>query len=1109
MTNDATDSQNQAADPRFSTWLSANAGSGKTRVLTDRVARLLLRGTDPQNILCLTYTKAAASEMQNRLFKRLGEWAMLDDDSLYKALAELNEERPGSLSRARTLFARAVETPGGLKIQTIHSFCSSILRQFPLEAGVSPQFRELDEPGQKALIEQVIDQMALAGHPSLPQISQLHSGDTLVGLALDIARKRQSFEKEMSRTEIFRYLGVPLDQTIGKILAVALKEGDLSFLRHAGGVIGASQSANDQKLSAALSGLPAELSRQALQVLEDCLLSGAGTKAGDFVPKIGTIPTKAFREGPFQPYSERFEAIMAQVGEARGLRVSLEAASGTSALHDFANAFLTKYAAAKLASGALDFDDLIQKAQTLLTSASLQWVLYRLDGGIEHILVDEAQDTSPAQWKVIDALATEIIAGDGVRSGRTLFVVGDRKQSIYSFQGADARVFGRMAETFADRMASTGGLMMRELQYSFRSSTAVLSSVDTVFEGDAGLGLGQTVQHRAFHPEFAGRVDLWPLVPKNDQDEPPEWHDPVDRVAANDPKNQLANEIARAIRHMLEYETIPDKNGNPRPITAGDILILVQGRSDLFDHIIRACKAGDLPMAGADRLRIAGELAVKDLLALLSFLALQEDDLSLAAALRSPLFGWSEKQLYELAQGRKQRFLWAELRDRRDDFPDTVEMLDAFLRQVDFLRPYELLELILTRHGGRKRLLARLGPEAEDGIDELLTQALKYESDAVPSLTAFLTMAQSEDIEIKRQSDSSGELIRVMTVHGAKGLEAPVVILPDTTRAEKTQRETVMLAEGEVPVWRMSKENCPEILKPARALAEEADRDERRRLLYVAMTRAESWLLVCGVETDKSKNHWHELIEAGLQRMSPEVLDTAFGPGLRVSHGTWPLHAANGTPEAGSELPLLPDFLMSSAVARPVDPEPRSPSDLGGAKMLAGGDRDEAGALRYGTMIHSLLEHLPSTSRTHQAAARILAARNLPAPDDDMDGMIAEALANLDAHPWLFDGNTLAEVDVAAFLPTLHQTVSGTIDRLIVGPDQVVAVDFKTNAVVPDGPEQVPEGILRQMGAYLEALEAVFPDRMVILQVLWTRSARLMELPHGIVRQALGRSTTS
>ncbi len=250
-----------------------------------------------------------------------------------------------------------------------------------------------------------------------------------------------------------------------------------------------------------------------------------------------------------------------------------------------------------------------------------------------------------------------------------------------------------------------------------------------------------------------------------------DWNDPVDRPSPRDHRVQLADNLADDIQRMIREERLPDDRGGSRPVDPGDILVLVRSRSELFHELIRACKARDIPIAGADQLRIGAELAVKDLTALLSFLATPEDDLSLAAVLRSPLFGWSEDDLFRLAHYRgKNKFLWRALSEQSEQYSATLETLHDLRDRADFVRPYELLERILTRHGGRKKLLARLGQEAEDGIDALLHQAMNYERLEIPSLTGFITWLETGDITIKRQVDSKGHLVRVMTIHGSKGL---------------------------------------------------------------------------------------------------------------------------------------------------------------------------------------------------------------------------------------------------------------------------------------------------------------------------------------------------
>ncbi|MGB8621941.1 MAG: double-strand break repair helicase AddA [Paracoccaceae bacterium] len=1117
----ATERQVQAADPGLSTWLSANAGSGKTRVLTDRVARLLLENVPPQHILCLTYTKAAASEMQNRLFRRLGEWAMLDAGALRDKLFELGLERSpndATLRTARRLFARAIETPGGLKIQTIHSFCASLLRRFPLEAGVSPQFVEMDDRAARRLREEIVEELADGPAPAaFDGIARFFTGEDLSKLTEEITKHRGSFPPQPDPAAVRALFDLPPDFDEADLLQSVFLGGEATLLADLLPALKAGKS-TDAKAAETLESL--DLSRpdsSTLEALEGVFLTGPGAKE-PFTAKIGSFPTKDTRTAiaPIQP---ALEDLMRRVEDARPKRLALRAADKTLALHRFAAAFLPEYEARKLRHGWLDFDDLILKTRDLLTNPGVaEWVLFRLDGGIDHILVDEAQDTSPVQWQVIDLLSREFTAGQGARQGvgRTVFVVGDKKQSIYSFQGADPDGFDRMRAHFGARLADAdAALQDLLLEFSFRSSDAVLRVVDNTFHETARQGLGREVLHRAFKSDMPGRVDLWPVIEQENEPDPPEWSDPVDTLAPEHHMVRLAGRVAKEIRRMIDQgETLWGKRDGEayrRPVRAGDFLILVQRRSALFHEIIRACKSEGLPIAGADRLKIGGELAVKDLSALLSFLATPEDSLSLAAALRSPLFGWSEADIYDLAAGRAEKFMWTTLRNRKQAYAETLEVLDALRDDADFLRPYDLIERILTRHDGRRRLIARLGEEAEDGIDALLSQALAYERLEVPSLTGFLAWLESDEVEIKRQLDSAGDRIRVMTVHGAKGLEAPIVILPDTARRDIRVNDEIYLGPGAAPVWKTPTKDSPRLIADARSALVARQEEERQRLLYVAMTRAEQWLITCAAGDLGKGESWYDRIADGLRRAGAVDHAFAFGPGLRLETGDWTAGQVAEPAAATGPAPALPGWAETRAETpdRPV--APLSPSDLGGAKILPGegaGLTEEAAKAR-GTRLHLLLEHLPNHPRGNWPD---LADALLSEDTAEAESVLAEAERVLTdpALSAVFTPEALTEVDVTAALPDLGGArMHGTIDRLIVADTHVLAIDYKSNAVVPDAADQVPEGLLRQMGAYAAALAQIYPGRRVETAILWTRRARLMPLPAQLVGAAVARATTS
>ncbi len=1082
--------QVKAADPAASTWLSANAGSGKTRVLTDRVARLLLADVEPQRILCLTYTKAAASEMQNRLFQRLGEWAMMPDAKLTAALSELGEVVAldvAHLSRARRLFARAIETPGGLRIQTIHSFCASLLRRFPLEAGVSPNFVELDERAARLLRQDILEDMAdKTARPAVREAALVFKGEDFTALMEEVAGYPEGFSGSVPAL-----FDLPKGESVESLLADVFLGNEADILQNLLPAL-ALGGANDNKAADKLRGL--DLSRPdmaAVERLESVFLFATGQRAG--LAKIGDFPTKPTR-GKIASLMPRLDNLMARVELARSRRQALQASEKTEAIYHFAHAFLPVYANRKAAQGLLDFDDLIVRARHLLSDPSVAaWVLFRLDGGIDHVLVDEAQDTSPAQWDVIGLLTAEFTAGEGTRpGGRTLFVVGDKKQSIYSFQGADVAAFDFKHAEFQGRFTAAQQVFQTlPLQYSFRSSPAILNLVDAALGGLSAEALGATVTHRACFPDLPGRVDLWPLIEADEEKDDIHFEDPIDLIRGTHPVAQLADRISAEIKTILTTGTQIATRHGPRPVHAGDFLILVQTRGPLFAEIIRACKARGLPIAGADRLKLGEEMAVKDLVALLSFLATPEDDLSLATLLRSPLIGISEAELYDLAHGRP-GYLWEKLRnlDHR-----AVPILKDLRDQVDYLRPYDLLERALVRHDGRRRLIARLGAEAEDAVDELLNQALAYERTSVPSLTGFLSWLDADSVQVKRQADGAGDKIRVMTVHGAKGLEAEIVILPDT--ADRTPQERDQLYEdaaGNV-LWKTPKDESPPVIAALRQRKQTREAEENLRLLYVALTRARCWLIVAGAGKAAKDGAWHKIVTDGMGR-----LETVPAPnGLRYGWGTWP--DALGQAETAQKAEHPAEGWMLLQTERPAKTNlSLSPSDLGGAKALPGAGEETEAAKARGTALHLLLQHLPD----HPEPSWALIASHLVA---DLAPELLPQARNLLTNPMLkhlFAQTALAEVPLTA--PWGGQRLLGTIDRLILAP-RVLAVDFKSNRTVPSTVAQVPEGILRQTGAYLHMLESLYPDRPVDLAILWTETATLMPLPSDMLRAALGRAT--
>ncbi|MGF1501118.1 MAG: double-strand break repair helicase AddA [Paracoccaceae bacterium] len=1109
-----TDAQRRAANPQISAWVTANAGSGKTRVLTQRVARLLLAGARPDRILCLTYTKAAAAEMQDRLFKLLGGWSMLPDGALGAHLSALEGTDTADfgrehLARARRLFAEALEAPGGLKIQTIHAFCDGLLRRFPVEAGISPGFEVMDERQAADLLGRIRAKLATdaeTGHePAFDRIAGRLNEGQMDGLFAAVLSRREAFRRAEPETDLAALFGEAARLDQGAADAARAARLNRETLRQLAATF-AEKGGKDERQAAPriLAGLDGEATDLA-DALEKAFLTAKGE------PRAGTkFPTKAVKQA-MSTAEELAELLKTWAAERRADRLARAAARRSADLHAFAKAFLAAYDAEKARRGLLDFDDLVILTRRLLEDPAVgPWVLWKLDAGIEHVLVDEAQDTSPAQWALIRALTEAFPTADRARS---IFVVGDDKQSIYSFQGADPAVFEGTRLGFRDRLAGGGGLEMPDLLVSFRSAPGILAFVDQALK--VAPAIAETVTHIAHRKEDAARIDLWPPAEATERTEA-DWWLPVDRAPATSAKAVLAERLAAEIARMIREDRLPARKGRPgRPVGPGDILVLVRSRDAFSRGLIRALKGNGVPVAGADRLSLGAELAVRDLLALAKVALMPSDDLSLAALLRSPLCDVSEETLFALAHAREGR-LWQALMGSGET--RAIEMLGDLAARADFLRPYEFLSRALLRYDGGRRLVARLGPEAGELIDELLAEALRYETRAIPTLAGFVDWIERGGIEIKREMEKGAGEVRVMTVHGAKGLEAPVVILPDTMKEAQLGRSgpVILPAESGLPLWLGSKEDDDPVSRAVREAEAKRGTDEADRLLYVALTRAEDWLILAGAATkqDPPETAWYRRLDramaavGGIERTAPWG-----GPILRFE--------PKPCTSSGKDAPSTGDWRIGSedaALPRPawLAPAPKeirtlrpAPSRLGAdlaevARLSEAVDRREAspkiarsaGAARaHGDAVHLLLERLPGTEPAGRGARAARLLQSSPLDAAARAAAFAEASAVLEA-PFaaeIFGTASLGEVSIAVEIDGVRGV--GRIDRLVVGRARVLVVDHKTDVQPPDRPQDVSPAYLAQIAAYLEAIRAIYPDREAAAAFLWTAVPRLMVVP--------------
>ena len=1131
----AVETQIRASDPSRSVFVTANAGSGKTSTLVSRVARLLLRGVAPEAILCVTYTKAAAAEMQGRLFEVLGDWAVAEDGDLAKKLAALNEH-PRDLARARRLFARALETPGGLKIQTIHAFCEKLLKRFPLEAGVSPGFQVLEDAAAAEVSSFARDAVAEAA---------IEAPDGPIGRAYahfaveldwqrfntmftDFAARRAAIQAYVESSDAVGGYGADIWFRCGfetrvepeTIEAEAVAGVDWVAWRDAAATLVASGAPTDQELGRAMTGV-AEGHPFAPIWAIFC------TQAGQPRARLGA---KALDAGVLAWLAREQGRLGAACEKAKAARIARD----TEYAITLALTYAELYEAQKDAAGALDFGDLIGRTWDLLkTRTDAAWVLYKLDGGIDHILLDEAQDTAPDQWDILHALTDEFFAGAGRPRGdkppdRTIFAVGDEKQSIYSFQGARPERFQAEAALYRAQVDGAGGAFIEvPLEDSWRSTPEVLRFVDAVFaepEIAAGLTPGRdagTLHHRPLREAGFGAVEFWPLEEGEPEEETDPWA-PVDIEPKQSGGKKLARRIARSIKAMIEARTaVFDKAERVlRPATAGDFLILVRRRNALFHEIIRALKREGVASGGADRLRLSEHIVFQDLVALGRFARFPDDDLTLAALLRSPFCDIDEESLFDLAHDRGRASLWARLNARAGERPEWAAaraVLGWARIEANARPPFDFYSRVLSRlddvgRSMRARLLTRFGREAEDAIEAFLGEALGLEQRRVHDLERFLDEMVRTDLEVKRETEDRGGEVRVMTVHGAKGLEAPIVILPDTTTRARAQGGPLLEAEGGF-LWAPRKpDDCPASAE-ARAARETAADQESLRLLYVALTRARDRLIVCGVKTADQfhRGSWHEIASRALER--PELAEETRvieDEGLS-RFGADPLTAITRAPAVETAM-ALPAWARRFAPPEPLVVRYASPSTFVDAEKgpapspLA--ERDGLGRFRRGILIHRLLQLLPDLPAEARAkAAASLLAREPDLTDSQRLEMAGAALGvlNDDRFAAVFGPGSRPEAAIAGGAKSLPEglAVSGRIDRLLVEPGRVLVVDFKTNRPAPDRIEDADRAYLTQMALYVAVLAEVFPGRAVEAAIVWTDGPNLMPIPEKIVRETL------
>ncbi|MDX5488077.1 MAG: UvrD-helicase domain-containing protein [Wolbachia endosymbiont of Andrena praecox] len=1080
--------RSNAINPNFSVWVNASAGTGKTKILIDRVLRLLLE--NKRNILCLTFTNAAANEMENRIHSILSKWAICSDSVLAADLEQLDffpmssqcvtlgsRKNKDYLTRARRLFSELENL--GLTIQTIHAFCYKLISSFPIEAGIAPnctlsECKEL----HSIIFNKVLHNETVQDDINLiaTEIDENKLRDLLYTLCIKrsiSANDSKYIKDKLSAPDEIHDLQSETIEHVER-LAEILSEG----------------SKRDQSYSAILYStvIPVldtgiQKKRTSVSYSDDTGIKWNDTKIENLAKvflkseshekkSISSIATKSILE-KFKDAEQIIESVQNVVFTYIRDMNSYQIFKRTSSLLGVFKVYVDLYNSEKSKNALLDYNDIIDLATNLLSDPDHKdWVLFNLDQKIDHILVDEAQDNSISQWKIITNLCDEFFAGNDEK--RTLFVVGDVKQSIYRFQGANPHLFNYMQQYFHTK---TGGRdwISCQLEKSFRSTPEVLMLVDRIFNNfRAEISFNDNeIKHVPHRENDQGYIEIWPALPRRKEKEQRALQIPLTcKEGYTIADRLLAQTIANRIHNWLNEGRIlvaKDRHIEPR-----DIMILVRQRNVLVDYIISELKKANVPVVGRDYFRIMDYIAVQDLIALAEFLLLQANDLALANALKSPLFNFTEDDLFNIAYDRKEHSLWERIQDYSVVIYSELNYLINLSRTES---PLALFTHILRT--GKKKFAARLGLECFEVLDEFMNLVLQFEN---PSLQAFVQWIKENNPEIKNDMQSERNAVRIMTIHKSKGLQAPIVFLVDTNTVPRNS-ESIIFDGTEAPFWCGKNNNayCDQVKREKKL----EDYNEYLRLLYVALTRAEDELYILSKEPVQ-KGSWYDLItkygepyekkQRGLRPIFKEKVE------VLCVNANYPYIYKKRDYFDVPVISLPPALAHSSVSSQRVTLES---SEKEGAEWIPVSATWMTDGYARGLIIHSILQYMPKIEKERRKnwVRKYLDNINI---SEDKDEIYSKILAFNEKYGYLFDLEGKSEITLSGIID--GEPVLVRLDRLCITQDKAIIIDYKSHRNVS---VSLLNEIKKQMLTYKTLVQEIYPNKQVEFMVIWVEDLTL------------------
>ena len=849
--------QDIASNPSENIWVQANAGTGKTTVLIRRLLRILFRNsynkTDKTpGILCLTYTNAAAGEMRNRILDSLRKWAMSDDDKLIELLDGISEKTPANaedLAFARRVFYMYIDNPDMLKIKTIHSFCEEILRRFPIEAGISPAWSLVSGAAQSVLLQDAFNKMI---NNSLKNVGNIQNTMDAFFKIIDIKSEHfladlnamllKHYKSFFQVDNVDKYREYFIDKTkhilnLDKPVKTDFDmDNMIEIIEYIHGTV-QGRKTPPQYLTNIIN-ITAQYINNTVnfEKYKDLYLT-AKNDVRTLVSKDSVLLKEAERVYNIQQYLMNKNVF-----------------ENTLALFDLSLDFANTYKEIKQERNLLDFEDLILYTQKLFEKPDIMgWVLSQLDVSLSHILVDEAQDTSPQQWNIMKMLAGDFFTDGNDADNRSLFVVGDTKQSIYGFQNADPVAFAKSREQIAEQIKQNYRTIKEvALDQSFRSVEPVLKTVDYFFSDTsvvAETGFYNN-RHACYRKGDIGFVELHNLLKYED-------------VAH---KTKLyVRDIADKIESLIR-----DEKYSP-----SDIMVLLQKRGSFANPLMVELKRRGIDVAGSDRVKLPLFPAIKDLLHLIRFCIDNKNDYSLCCVLKSPIYRLKERDILKLCDSKNVSENRCVFDCLYELYPDVYNDLIDIIEKSKTLAPYSFFSFVLNKNNNRQKIISGLGKHVIDPIEEFMSMCLAYERTQSGTLYHFIKWFITGDSEIKRDMDESAG-VRIMTVHGSKGLASPVVFLIDTVyfpQIESVLNLNHLHNNSNYDLWLWKTHNT----EITQAIAEKNKSDavaEYYRLLYVAMTRTRDRLYIYGCDSANiNEMSWHSQLWSVLSNIDDAKID--------------------------------------------------------------------------------------------------------------------------------------------------------------------------------------------------------------------------------------------